>query len=214
MLMKRSLALFTLLALFSCERVDVPSAPEEDVVYHGMIELGERLEDPYSVDNITKAIENLYPTKAGRVNVDPTDLYLRFLPSSEEEYRLLESTVSAIADHPLDYRIVREGDYYHDPEIPDGDITWQYVVVPSDYKVPEGIRCERAYRQMLYIETRRVHARVRYRYRLAGRGEGGVPDYRERGPAAACYKGGCGASGRADYGGGPFAERGQALWRG
>lgn len=142
MLMKRIVLVSVLLALFSCERVDVPSAPEHDVVYHGMIELGERLEDPYSVDNITKAIENLYPTKAGRVDVAPTDLYMRFLPKTEEEYRLLEASVSAITDHPLDYRIVREGDYYHDPEVPEGEITWQYVVVPGDFRVPEGIRCE------------------------------------------------------------------------
>lgn len=142
MLMKRCIVLIALFALFSCEKVDLPSAPEEEVVYHGMIELGERLEDPYSVDNITKAIENLYPTKAGRVEIAPTDLYLRFLPSSEEEFRLLESTVQVITDHPLDYRIVREGDYYHDPEVPEGEITWQYVVVPSDFKVPEGIKCE------------------------------------------------------------------------
>ena len=55
---------------------------------------------------------------------------------------MLESTVKAISDHPLDYRIKREGDYYHDPSVPEGEITWQYVVVPSDYKAPEGIRCE------------------------------------------------------------------------
>lgn len=134
--------LTTLLALLSCERVDVPSVAKEETVFHGMIELGERLEDPYSVDNITKAIENLYPSKAGRVEIEPTDLYMRFLPQSEEEFRLLESSVPVIADHPMDYRIVREGDYYHDPSVPDGDITWQYVVVPSDFKVPEGLRCE------------------------------------------------------------------------
>ena len=142
MLMKRCLFLFALTALFSCERVDVPANPEREEVFHGMIELGERLEDPYSVDNITKAIENLYPTKAGRVTIAPTDLYMRFLPKTEEEYRLLESTVVSIADHPLDYRIAREGDYYHDPAVPDGEITWQYVVVPQDYRAPEGIQCE------------------------------------------------------------------------
>ncbi len=138
----RYLLACALLALISCERVDVPSVSGDDnTVYHGMIELGERLEDPYSVDNITKALENLYPTK-GRVEIQPTDLYLRFLPQTEEQYRLLESSVPAMADHPLDYRIVREGDYYHDPSVPEGEITWQYVVVPSDYSVPEGLKCE------------------------------------------------------------------------
>ncbi|MBO4435239.1 MAG: hypothetical protein J5769_07310 [Bacteroidales bacterium] len=135
------LLLAALLVLLSCERVDVPSVSGDDTVYHGLIELGERLEDPYSVDNITKALENLYPSK-GRVEIEPTDLYMRFLPQTEDEYRLLESSVSIISDHPLDYRIVREGDYYHDPSLPEGDITWQYVVVPKDYKAPSGLRCE------------------------------------------------------------------------
>ena len=142
MLMKRSLVILALLALISCERVEIPSRPVEDTVFHGMIELGERLEDPYSVDNITKAIESLYPSKAGRIVIEPTDLYMRFLPKTEEEYRRLEASVATITDHPLDYRIVREGDYYHDPSVPEGDITWQYVVVPGDYRVPEGIQCE------------------------------------------------------------------------
>ena len=34
---------------------------------HDQIELGERLENPYTTSNITKALESLDPTKADRV---------------------------------------------------------------------------------------------------------------------------------------------------
>ena len=52
---------------------------------HGAIVLGDRLENPYKTENITKALQSLYPTKADRVDVRTTDLYVRFLPESEEE---------------------------------------------------------------------------------------------------------------------------------
>ena len=104
---------------------------------HDMIVLGDRLENPYKTENITKALESLYPTKADRVDVRTTNLYVRFLPSNEMEYRALESLGIIMTDHPLDYDIVVEGDWYHDPEVPDGSVTWQYAVVPHDFVFPE-----------------------------------------------------------------------------
>ena len=126
-------------ALFSGDSADSEQTAELD---HGMMVLGRQLEDPYSVKNITKALQALYPTKAGEIDVSATDLYVRFLPESQEEYdRLVEMGVEML-DHPLDYEIVREGDYYHDPEIPEGDITWQYAVVSPDFKFPPSIPFE------------------------------------------------------------------------
>lgn len=107
-----------------------------------MIVLGNKMEDPYSVSNVTKALNNLYPTKAGRVDVTPTDVYVRFLPKSEEEYQKLVAAGYEIMDHPLDYKIVRDGDYYHDPEVSDEEITWQYAVVPHGTAMPSDIEYE------------------------------------------------------------------------
>jgi len=135
---------YAALILFaSCERVDVPSAPSAgEKLFHGMIELGEKLENPYKVENVTKALENLYPATKGRVEITPTDMYVRFLPRTQEQYNKVEASVTAMLDHPVDYRIVREGDYYHDPSVPEGEITWQYAVVPSNYRAPEGVEYE------------------------------------------------------------------------
>lgn len=109
---------------------------------HGQIVLGDKLDDPYTVENMTEALEELYPTKAGRTVLEPTDLYVRFLPSSRKQYEYLDSIGVDMLDHPMDYEIVREGDYYHDPSIDDQEFTWQYAVVSTDFKFPEDIRYE------------------------------------------------------------------------
>lgn len=112
-----------------------------DALSHEMIVLGKQLDDPYSVRNMTKAVESLYPTKAG-VSLTATDMYVRFLPESDEQMTTLLGSGLVLIDHPLDYQIIRDGDYYHDPLVGDGKITWQYAVVPADFKMPSGVRCE------------------------------------------------------------------------
>ena len=118
-----------------------PASAAEDIS-HEMIVLGAQLEDPFSVSNMTKALASLYPTKADRVVLDPTDVYVRFLPSGDEQYTALEEMGLVLIDHPVDYEILKEGDYYHDPEVPEGDITWQYAVVPVGFEFPESIAYE------------------------------------------------------------------------
>lgn len=110
---------------------------------HDMIVLGKQLEDPYSLDNMTKALQSLYGTKADRVVLAPTDYYVRFLPEDENQFEELEAMGLVMLDHPVDYEIIREGDYYHDPSIEDGNITWQYAVVSKDFEFPSGILYEK-----------------------------------------------------------------------
>lgn len=139
------LALVAVLAIACKGNLYRPFSEEVDLtgeLPHGMIVLGRHLDDPYNVDNMTRALASVYPTKAGRVQLDPTDIYVRFLPADEEQYELLESICPNMLDHPLDYEIVREGDYYHDPGIADEDLTWQYAVVPVGFNMPAGIRYE------------------------------------------------------------------------
>ena len=145
--MKR-LALYLLASLIpvACGR-DLPlqepsSRAPKGEVFHGLIELGEKLEDPYTVENMQKALNRVYPTKSGRVDIYPTDLYVRFLPSSDADLQRLKADGLYLLDHPMDYRIVREGDYYIDPSLEEDSITWQYAVVGHDYAFPEGIPYE------------------------------------------------------------------------
>ena len=138
-----------LLSLWACspdhyfeKRSEPVDTVGEEVLDHEMIVLGNQLEDPYSVGNITRALQRLYPARAGEIKVETTDLYVRFLPENEEQFERLLTLDLELLDHPVDYEIVRDGDYYHDPELPEDEITWQYAVVPSDFIFPEGIRCE------------------------------------------------------------------------
>lgn len=124
---------------FSMENSDQSDA---ETVGHDMIELGIKLENPYAVRNITKALENVSPTKAERTDITPTDMYVRFLPDSEEEYNRLVECGFNLMEMPLDYQIIKDGDYYHDPAVDEDKITWQYAVIPHDTPLPEGILCE------------------------------------------------------------------------
>ena len=126
----------------SCSKEDVHSDRGIDYDYgrelsHEMIVLGDRLENPYKTENMINALKSLYPTKADRVDVQTTDLYVRFLPADEQEFQILEDAGLYLVDHPLDYDIRVEGDWYHDPVIPEGDMTWQYAVVSHDFKFPD-----------------------------------------------------------------------------
>ena len=130
------------LALMSCSKEDVHSERGIDYSYgkdltHEMIVLGDRLENPYKTENMRKALKSLYPTKADRVDLRTTNLYVRFLPADEQEYDALTAAGVLLLDHPLDYDILVDGDWYHDPQVPDGNITWQYAVVPEDFDFPD-----------------------------------------------------------------------------
>ena len=132
------------LVMASCSGRGIDYDSEPDYQYgrnlsHEKIVLGARLENPYKTENITKALEALYPTKADRAQVTTTDLYVRFLPKDEGQLALLDGL--RLSDHPLDFEIVEDGDWYHDPEVPDDRMTWQYAVVPHDYVFP-GIEYE------------------------------------------------------------------------
>ena len=145
MKLKRFVLLIPLLVLGACGRdaglePDISSSPEN--LYHGMIQLGEKLEDPYTVENMQEALAKVYPTKAGRYDITATDLYVRFLPEDDDQLKALQATGIYLMDHPMDYRILREGDYYQDPEVGEEAITWQYAVVPPDFSFPEDIRYE------------------------------------------------------------------------
>ena len=85
----KKIGTFILLAvsviLYGCSKTDFSSDIIEDEatgdkLAHDEIVLGAKLDDPYSVENVTKALASLYPVKADRVDVTPTDIYVRFLP--------------------------------------------------------------------------------------------------------------------------------------
>lgn len=142
--MKKNRLLFLLVVinLFSCTQKEefdsnIESSYETSEAYQNvqMIELGPKLENPYSVENMQKAYQSLKSSGvSGEFNINSTHLYVRFLPKDYQELNLLEKDTSLILfDYPLDRKIEEGGSYYHDPDLPENQITWQYTVVPTDY---------------------------------------------------------------------------------
>lgn len=113
------------------------SPPEEHayLTTDGMTVLGRKLQNPYSVANMRKALANLSPqTRAGvdSSHLTTTHYYVRFLPKNEAQIQLIkrDSTVFLYA-YPLDHEIAVYGTYYHDPSVPDSLPTWQYASVEA-----------------------------------------------------------------------------------
>ena len=107
--------LFWTLLLMSCSKENAILDHGVDYDYgrslsHEKIVLGNRRENPYKTENITRALASLYPTKAGRIEVTATDLYVRFLPADKEQCEQLRSMGLELIDHPLDYDIAVDGD--------------------------------------------------------------------------------------------------------
>ncbi len=150
--MKLALVCLSLLFFASCKReyehispskeINTQTGPAEKIV------LGRKLENPYSVENMKLAFSNIASSSNSRISSDNspvrlTHLYLRFLPKDWAEYDLLKSdTTLKLYQIPLDYEIQTYGNIYQDPDIPEGNPTWQYVAIKYDYNFNKNIRHE------------------------------------------------------------------------
>lgn len=137
--MKNFSFLLVILFLGSCQKEDVsmpkvPPASEENIAQTaGMTILGRRLENPYSVESMRKALRNLAPaTRSGITDdaIQTTHYYVKFKPKNLQELDLIkqDSTINWY-DIPLDYEIEQYGTYYHDPSVPDTLPTYQYASI-------------------------------------------------------------------------------------
>lgn len=146
--MKHLYQILPILALFqviSCTKNSIdlqhPTLVDDSTLSHEEIVLGDQLNNPYTVENVKAALFSLYPTKAPQ-QVNATDLYVRFLPKNDNQLSALKKLGIPLLDHPMDYDIVCDGDFYHDPTISADVPTWQYSVVPADFKFPFSIEYE------------------------------------------------------------------------
>lgn len=77
---------------------DTDRIPSEETIqytfHEGQTVLGDKIEIPYSIDNLKKALKNLpAETKAliDESEIQPTHYYVRFLPKNEEELAILKN---------------------------------------------------------------------------------------------------------------------------
>ena len=130
------------LFISSCDKNDL--SPENDQLpvaenKEGMTKLGSQLENPFSVENMTKAYSNLKSanSETPEIVIETTHLYIRFLPKNFDELSLLKNDSTIVLyETPMDYEITEPGIFYHDPGLPDTAITWQYCAVEVSKTLP------------------------------------------------------------------------------
>ncbi|MBP5722248.1 MAG: hypothetical protein J6X18_01500 [Bacteroidales bacterium] len=120
----------------SCTKEDFSSGQENQFEKNRVIKLGQKIDDPYRLENMQQAYNNLYGDLL-KTELQATHKYVRFLPQNEDELDILKNDTSIVLyDYPLDYEISEGEGAYHDKNLPDSCITWQYTVVPYDYEFP------------------------------------------------------------------------------
>lgn len=154
---KSQLLLLTMLGIliYSCQNDDAITPQIEEQTYlnqenqEGLIKLGKKLENPYAIENMSKALENLKKsgtsTKSStdEIKIITTHLYVKFKPKNEEELDILKrDSTLVLYNYPLDYEIEEGGYFYRDPEVSENQPTYQYCAVKADKELPDEIEYE------------------------------------------------------------------------
>ena len=76
--------------------------------------LGEVRVNPFTVENMAAAHRDLY---GSNLQVMPTtDLYVKFMPTTDEQVQALEETGWIFFDFPIEQEVIEMGDYYQIPD--------------------------------------------------------------------------------------------------
>ena len=149
--MKQSLFYFLLLISIilggcSIDYIETTDTPQEategrarpDYTFaEGPTILGKEISIPYSIDNLRAAFDYLpQETKSGytKEDIQPTHYYVKFSPKDGFQLDLLRNTPGLIlSEVPLDREIAVGGIYYHDPDLPMSQPTYQYSTLEIEY---------------------------------------------------------------------------------
>lgn len=112
-----------LVFLYSCQEDDVFEDIEEESTIIEKDQLGEKLENPFSISNMRKALDSLKLKNNQYRNTDfeveTTHLYIRFKPKDEQELNVLEADSTLVLySFPLDREIPEGLTSYQDASIP------------------------------------------------------------------------------------------------
>lgn len=120
--------------------------PEEGGYQEGEVILGDKLKNPYLVRNMQLAYNTLLEQggfDCAQIVVRPTHYYVKFMPRSLEQYEVLDhDSLLNLSEYPLDYAIIQDGNSYHDPSVPKGEVTYQYAAVRIGYNFNDTIPYE------------------------------------------------------------------------
>lgn len=109
----------------------------EYVYNEGPMVMGEKIEIPYSVSNLRKALQNVSPETRAAIpeeSIVTTHYYVKFSPKDEAELSILKNNPKLIlSEYPLDREVLVDGCSYHDPELPEDVPTYQYSTIEATY---------------------------------------------------------------------------------
>lgn len=98
----------------------------------------EVLPNPYALD----VMQDVYDSYLVQKELEPTDLYVRFLPSDSLQLKVLTYDYDLeLFSYPLDIDLPEDA-VYVDPDIPEGDFTWLYTTVKPNFVFPQNIQYE------------------------------------------------------------------------
>ena len=120
--------------LVSCAKEPVELL--ESKPYGDELILGERLANPYAIDNMNSALNEL-----DRPAVEANKKYVRFLIGNEEQMTQLKAINLQLFDHPLDYEVKENGAVYKSGS-KDNKEKYYYSVVPKDFAFPNSLPYE------------------------------------------------------------------------
>lgn len=96
-----------------------------------------RQANPYGISNMQK----VYDDYEVDITLEPTDLYVKFMPTDSSQLRTLHESGLELFDYPLDIEL-NAGDIYINDSIPEGTLTWVYTTVKPEYTFPTDIPYE------------------------------------------------------------------------
>lgn len=165
-IMKRIISITAIVAfaLTSCEKIETDNNLQENSINSTLdinasrsirpVILGNQKQNPFSLENMKIALDTLKgiveqsdqevikSKSMEEVELEATDLYVRFLPEDSTQFqKLINDTTLVLYDYPLDYEILQTGDYYLDTAVNNG-FTWYYSVVKPGFQPPDGISYE------------------------------------------------------------------------
>ncbi|MBO4455729.1 MAG: hypothetical protein J5759_04715 [Bacteroidales bacterium] len=99
---------------------------------------GIQLVNPYSLEIMQEASDSLCNVLSmPHLQIEPTHVYLRFLPADSTEYNSLLQYGYELFDYPLDYLFYNDGHSYHDDDLDEDQMTWQYACIEIDTSIPQ-----------------------------------------------------------------------------
>ena len=137
--MALAISAIEVIAVVGCSKSQDPQPQAQSSYSEYTIELGERLNNPYLLETMQAALEELVREAGAQIQVPElaaTHLYVRFLPKAEEDLETLWNLGEELYLYPLDYEIKQWGLYYMDPSLGEDDYPYVYAVVPADFVFP------------------------------------------------------------------------------